>query len=105
MTATRADEHLVWDTLNGLTAFILPGPDAYSVSQGISTHEPGGIDAGIAELLMDTCISTEPFSASKSLASAAAADLLNEVAYKINPIAFRRFASPFACLSFSEKVA
>src|SRR5258708_3981982 len=105
MRPTRVDGNLVGDTVNGLPAFILPAPDSYSVSQGISTREPGGIDAGITGLLMTTFRLTQPFSTSESPAPEAAADLLNKVAEKINPTAVGLFASPFACLSFSEKVA
>ena len=35
---------LVRDTMNGLVAFVVPGSDDYSVHQGVSTPEPGGID-------------------------------------------------------------
>jgi hypothetical protein len=38
-------DQLSTDTLNGLVAFVVPGPDAYSVSQGVSDTIPGGIDA------------------------------------------------------------
>ena len=38
--ATAAPD-LVVDTFNGLVAFVVPGPDAYSVAQGESTTEPG----------------------------------------------------------------
>src|SRR5262245_31746486 len=99
MRATRLHEELVWETLNGLTAFMMPGPDPYSVSQGISTTEPGGIDAGITGLLIATCLSTARPSASEPLACEAAAELLNAVAERINPKASGQFASPFACLS------
>jgi len=33
------------DTINGLVAFVVPGPDAYSRAQGIFDTAPGGIDA------------------------------------------------------------
>ncbi len=33
------------DTINGLVAFVLPGPDAYSVAQGVHDAAPGGIAA------------------------------------------------------------
>jgi hypothetical protein len=36
---------LATDTLNGLVAFVVPGPDAYSVAQGVSDAAPGGIAA------------------------------------------------------------
>ncbi len=37
------------DTLGGLVSFVVPGPDPYSQAQGVTTVEPGGVDAdGIA---------------------------------------------------------
>jgi hypothetical protein len=36
---------LATDTINGLVAFVVPGPDAYSVAQGVSDKAPGGMDA------------------------------------------------------------
>ncbi len=38
-------DELATDTINGLVAFVVPGPDAYSVAQGVSDTAPGGIDA------------------------------------------------------------
>ena len=36
---------LATDTLSGLVAFVIPGPDAYSVAQGVSDSAPGGLAA------------------------------------------------------------
>ncbi len=36
---------LAQDTINGLVAFVVPGPDAYSVAQGESDTAPGGLAA------------------------------------------------------------
>lgn len=33
------------DTINGLIAFVVPGPDAYSVAQGVADTAPGGLAA------------------------------------------------------------
>ncbi|HWF17347.1 MAG TPA: hypothetical protein VG244_14275 [Acidimicrobiales bacterium] len=33
------------DTINGLVAFVVPGPDAYSVAQGMHDTQPGGLAA------------------------------------------------------------
>lgn len=43
--ARAAEPDLVRETLNGLIAFFVPGPDPYSHAQGVSTEEPGGMDA------------------------------------------------------------
>jgi len=104
MRATGTDQGLVWDTLNGLTSFIVPGPDVYSVAQGISSSKPGGVDTGITEILMAICLA-QPSSSPESLAAEAVTGLLNRVARRINPMTCGQFASPFACLSFAEKVA
>src|SRR5437588_862442 len=42
---------LARDTASGLAAFILPGPDPYSVAQGVSSPTPGAIDAGVVDAL------------------------------------------------------
>src|SRR5580700_3913921 len=45
-------DQLSLDTMNGLVAFVVPGPDAYSVAQGVSDTVPGGLAAdGVAFML------------------------------------------------------
>lgn len=97
---------LTRDTLNGLVAFVVPGPDAYSVAQGQSTPEAGGIEAGTTELLIETANS---YAGSSTAANPAAADavagLLNQLALRVNPVAAGgAFQSPFARLSLGEKI-
>lgn len=46
-------EELSKDTINGLVAFVVPGPDAYSLAQGVSDAVPGGIDAGGPAFLLN----------------------------------------------------
>lgn len=60
-TAHAADVDLLHDPLNGLLAFVVPGPDAYSVAQGVSTIEAGGVDASVAEVLIQTLDLSAPF--------------------------------------------
>jgi len=101
--AIAADVELVEDTLNGLVAFIVPGPDAYSVAQGVSTTDAGGIDAGATPALIFGLNSLQEFQ--PTLAASAAA-LLNGVAQAVKPNpSSSSFASPFANLSFAEKTA
>ena len=38
--------------VNGLLAFVVPGSDPYSVAQGHSTADPGGVDAGVLPALI-----------------------------------------------------
>jgi hypothetical protein len=98
--AQAAASDLVRDTLNGLVAFIVPGPDAHSVHQGVSTTEPGGIDANIADILIESLDQSVPFSPQFSATVAA---ILNDVAQQIHAVASGPFSSLFARLSFPEK--
>jgi len=93
---------LLHDTFNGLLAFIVPGPDDYSVAQGVSTVEPGGVDIGVTDILIATLDETTPF---LPQFSATVAGILNSIALVVNPSPPGTFLSPFACLSFAEKAA
>lgn len=91
---------LVRDTFNGLLAFVVPGNDTYSLGQGLSTIEPGGVDAGAADALIETIDRATPFIPQFSAQVAA---LLNGLAAAVNPAAGGPFVSPFARLSYAEK--
>jgi hypothetical protein len=93
---------LVHDTFNGLLAFIVPGRDAYSVHQGVSNADPGGVEAGAIDALIATIDGATPF---VPQFSAMVAALLNGLAQAVNPAAGGTFSSPFARLSFAEKAA
>ena len=95
---TTAD--LLHDTFNGLLSFIVPGSDEYSVAQGVSTVEPGGVDEGVTDILIATLDETTPF---LPQFSATVAGILNGIALVVNPSPSGQFLSPFACLSFAEK--
>ncbi len=98
--AAAAAPDLVTDTLNGLVAFVVPGPDAYSVEQGEATAEPGGIDAFATQALIEGLTFAQP---AQPLASIVAS-LLNLVAQGVDPgSAAGPFASPFSNLPFAEK--
>jgi hypothetical protein len=101
--AFAADSDLVTDTLNGLVAFVVPGPDPYSVAQGTGTEEAGGLDAGVTPALtlgLNSIQELQP-----TLAASVAA-LLNSVAQRVDPnAATGPFPSPFANLSFADKAA
>jgi len=85
-----------------LLAFVVPGPDEYSLSQGVSTPEPGGVDAAAAAVLTATLDASTPFIPQFS---ATVATVLNNLAQVVNVSAAGAFSSPFALLSFIEKVA
>jgi hypothetical protein len=95
---------LTTDTLNGLVAFIVPGPDDYSVHQGVSTPEAGGIHANATAPLIFSFnlvgLAPPPFPEFADLI----AFILNNVALAVNPAPVGPFGSPFANLSFIEKV-
>lgn len=44
---------LARDTLNGLTVFVVPGPDPYSRAQGTPRDEPGAMEAGTTDFLIN----------------------------------------------------
>jgi hypothetical protein len=98
--AEIATPDLLHDTFNGLLAFIVPGPDDYSVAQGVSTVESGGVDEGVTDILIATLDETTPF---LPQFSATVAAILNGLAQVVNPSPGGTFLSPFACLSFAEK--
>jgi hypothetical protein len=100
--AEAATPDLLHDTFNGLLAFIVPGPDDYSVAQGVSTVEPGGVDEGVVDILIATLDETTPF---VPQFSATVAAILNGLAQVVHPSPCGTFLSPFACLSFAEKAA
>ena len=93
---------LIHDTFNGLFAFVVPGPDGYSIAQGVSTLEPGGVDVGAVDVFIATLDASTPFVPGFSATVAAA---LNGLAQLVNPAAAGAFISPFARLSYAEKVA
>lgn len=101
MDATQASgSDLVEDTLNGLVAFVVPGGDAYSIAQGQSSAEPGGLDAGITPILAETLNQSTPY---VPAFSATVAAILNQLALAVHPPPGGSFPSPFAGLSFAEK--
>jgi len=101
--ARAADPDVVSETFNGLVAFVVPGSDAYSVAQGESSAEPGGIDAAATPALIAGLNFAQWFNPT---AAEGVATLLNGVALVVNPgAAGGSFASPFANLRFAEKAA
>jgi hypothetical protein len=89
--AEIATPDLIHDTFNGLLAFIVPGPDDYSVAQGVSTVEPGGVDEGVTDILIATLDETTPF---LPQFSATVAGILNGIGPARSSIA--RWDIPFA---------
>jgi hypothetical protein len=52
---------LARDAMNGLGAFVVPGPDDYSVAQGVTSPTPGAVDAKIADFLISSADNFVPF--------------------------------------------
>ena len=98
--ANAAEPDLVHVTYNGLLAFVVPGFDPYSVEQDVSTKEPGGVDAGITEVLIASMDQAAPFEPNFSVK---VAGILNTMAQVVNPSASMPFSAPFSNLSFPEK--
>lgn len=100
--AEAAADDLVRETLNGFLAFIVPGPDQYSKAQGVTATDLGGVNANVAEFLIQTLDLSVPFLPQFSAMIAAT---LNQLAQAVNPSATSPFSSPFANLQYAEKVA
>jgi hypothetical protein len=100
--AQAATPDVTRETLNGVAVFYAPGPDPYSLQQGESTPEPGGIETGAGEGLYQGLNFANPFV--PTLADVVA-DLLNSTALAVNPGISGPFQSPFANLSFAHKAA
>jgi hypothetical protein len=94
------------EALNGLVAFVVPGPDVYSIAQGQTSSSPGGIAAGTTQALIDLLDRYVPVTPRLDLpASGGVASFLDATALQVNPAASGGgFSSPFARLSFAEKV-
>lgn len=101
-TAEGAALDLLHDTFNGLLAFIVPGPDAYSQAQAVTSPTPGGVDANVLEALIGTLDLSVAF---LPQFSATVATILNNLAQLVNPSALAPFGSLFANLKYPEKVA
>jgi hypothetical protein len=96
--ASASTDAVVRDALGGLVAYVVPGNDRYSLAQGVSTREPGGVAAGAVDTLRSTLDIDGP-----GLAEAAAA-ILGASAREVAPrVGMGGFASPFAALSYSRK--
>jgi hypothetical protein len=52
---------LARDTMNGLTTFVVPGPDAYSRAQGTPRSEAGALDAQATDFLIQSLDNYVPF--------------------------------------------
>ena len=99
--ASAATPDLVTQTLDGLAAFVVPGPDDYSVTQGHSTPEPGAVAAHAGEALVQGLNMAH---ASQPTLAASVAALLNGIAVAVDPTATTgAFQAPFANLAFEEK--
>ncbi len=88
---------LLCDTYNGLLAFVVPGGDAFSIAQGVTTSDSGGVDAGATDAIIATLEGAQPGAAT------AIAVVLNSMAESIAAGGSGPFVSAFANLSFADK--
>src|SRR5262245_54218119 len=96
MVPSMAEQNLLVDTMNAFVAFVVPGPDEYSVAQGVSTPEPGGIAAGATAFLIGALDLSAPFA--PDFASTLAG-ILHDIARQVNPDASGPFPCPFRRLT------
>ena len=87
------------DTMNALIAFVVPGRDAFSIAQGESSPYPGGVEAGITNVLIESLNGWSPPPPPFPSVSDAVAVILNLVAVEANPA-----SGGFAGLVFAEKL-
>ncbi|GAA2804341.1 hypothetical protein [Crossiella cryophila] len=52
---------LARDTLNGLTTFVVPGPDNYSRAQGTPVSSPGALEMGATDFMIEALDHFVPF--------------------------------------------
>lgn len=97
--------------IQGLMAFVVPGDDAYSRQQGVTTARPGGVGSGAAPFLEHTYDEALPLplignGLDISLpGSILVTTLLDQQALAVNPLALvGPFPSPFANLRYDHKV-
>ncbi len=96
--AAAAKPDLVHETMSGLVAFIVPGPDSYSRAQGETSKRPGGIAAGTTKALIETLDLFLPG------ASVTVTAILNSTAEQLDPgVVPGKFKSAFANLAFAQK--
>lgn len=99
--ATSAKPDLNRQTMNGLVAFVVPGPDRYSRTQGEWTKAPGGIAAGAPKALIQTL---DLFIPSRPPLTTTVAAVLNAQATQVDPnSAHGTYQAPFANLAFRRK--
>jgi hypothetical protein len=99
--ATSLKPDLNHQTMSGLVAFIVPGPDGYSKKQGEWTKAPGGIAAGGTKALIDTL---DLFIPSTPPLTTTVAAILNAQATQLDPgIVPGKYEAPFANLAFAQK--
>jgi hypothetical protein len=91
---------LTRETLYGVAVFFVPGPDPFSLVQGESTPEPGALEAGAGEGLIQGLNFANPFA--PNLADVVAG-IVNSTALAVNPAITGPFQSPFANLPFAQK--
>jgi hypothetical protein len=107
-TAEAQSADLTVDTFNGLMAFLVPGDDEYSKSQGQSTSRPGGVGANVVQTFIEDLDGFVPAFAfggqGTTLPSSRAVEsMLNGYAAQVNPLAHGPFPSQFSRLSFVDK--
>ena len=59
--AGKALQRLARDTISGLVVFAVPGSDAYSRAQGVTSLTPGALDARAEQLVLDALDNFLPF--------------------------------------------
>jgi hypothetical protein len=88
------------DTINALIAFVVPGRDEFSIAQGERSPYPGGVEAGITNVFIESLNAVSPPPPPFPSVSDAVAAILNLVAAQANPA-----SGGFAGLAFADKIS
>lgn len=95
------------DAVNALVAFVLPGNDAYSRQQGVTSTQPGGLATGaapeIVRLANRLMSITVPGAQVPVPASPLILGMVNAFALQVAPLAVGPFVTPFARLKHRQK--
>jgi hypothetical protein len=108
--ASGPQPSLIGDSFQGLLAFLVPGPDAFSQQQGQTSATPGGVDAGVGPYLeasYDHALAVPIIGQLFNLnlpGGAAVAAIIDVTAISVDPAAAAGpLDAPFARLTFAQK--
>jgi len=98
-------DSMIAETMSAVLAFVVPGNDPFSVQQGLTHPTPGGVEAGATIPLIYGLNVAAPAPPGFDTLSEALSVILISLAPYIAPGVTGPFMSPFANMSFEQKLA